>query len=342
MLKHLHLKELLMVMRLMQKRRWGFYLAIIISALCVGSFSIINSFMYKDIMNGIVNEDIGLLKHAVKLVIISLGLACLVNPITSYICAYLSKRTVCDLRINLLQHVLKLPRGYFDTTHSGEILSQMTNDVSVIDQIYDGQLYNVLFHFLVGVAATIVVFKLDWRLSLIMVLFGVLTTFANTAYAKPVGDASGRLQSHLGKATQSFLDIIAGVRVIKLFNINTIILNGFRKENDKVIEEGLYLTKKEAEKSSVNMLLSFLTFLGVLGAGAYMVYYRITDLGTVIAILTLKMQVFCLFEEVGSNFVDLQKSLAGAKRVFNLINEREESITSGIYIEDSKLFVSRP
>jgi len=85
------------------------------------------------------------------------------------------------------------------------------------------------------------------------------------------------------------------------------------------------------------MLLSFLTFLGVLGAGAYMVYYRITDLGTVIAILTLKMQVFCLFEEVGSNFVDLQKSLAGAKRVFNLINEREESITSDIYIEDSKL-----
>jgi len=152
-----------------------------------------------------------------------------------------------------------------------------------------------------------------------------------------VGDASRRLQSHLGKATQRFLDIISGVRVIKLFNINTIILNGFRTENNKVIEEGLYLTKKEAEKSSVNMLLSFLTFLGVLGAGAYMVYYRITDLGTVIAILTLKMQVFCLFEEVGSNFVDLQKSLAGAKRVFNLINEREESITSDIYIEDSKL-----
>lgn len=337
MLKDLHLKELLMVMRLMKERRWYFYLAIMISALCVGSFSIINSFMYKDIMNGIVNKDIELLEHAIKLVVISLILACVVNPISSYVCAYLSKKTVCDLRANLLDHVLKLPRDYFDKIHSGDILSKITNDVSMIDQIYGGQLYNILFHALVGLAATITIFILDLRLASIMVFFGVITTFANTTYAKPVRKSSDKLQSHLGKATQRFLDIVAGVRVIKLFNINKVVVNKFSDANDCVVKEGINLTKKEAEKSSVNMLLSFLTFFGVLGTGSFMVYYNLTDIGTVIAILTLKMQVFCLFEEVGGNIVDIQKSLAGAKRVFDLIYEAEEEHISGVYIEKNEL-----
>ena len=335
MFKSLNLKELGLVMRLMEKKRWYFYITIMISALSVGAFSIINSFVYKDIMNSIVNSDINLLHNAIKLSVISLVLACIVSPIASYICAYISKETIFNLRMSLFDHVIRFPRKFFDTTHSGEILSNMTNDVSGIANIYDGGLYNVIFHFIVGVAATFTIIKLNWQLALIMIFFGILTTLINTTYAKPIGLISDKLQKYLGSGTQRFLDIVAGIRVIKLYNINDIIVDNFNRENDNIVKEGIKLTKKEAEKSSINVLLSSLTFLGVVGPGAFMVYYNTTDIGTVIAILTLKMQVFCLFEEVGGFFVNLQKSLAGAKRVFNLLDKPIEEDVSGIYLEEA-------
>jgi ABC-type multidrug transport system fused ATPase/permease subunit len=337
MFKNLHLKEYLQVMGLMKKKKWLFYITIMICALYVSAFAIVNSFMYKNIINGVVYGNKELLHNALLLISISLLLACVVNPISSYICAYLSKKTVFDLRVNLFNHIMRLPRGYFDNNHSGEILSQMTNDVDKIQSVYDGQLYNVILHFIVGVAATVTILKLDWRLGGIMIMLGVITTIVNTAYAKPIRSISDSTQAHLGKATERFLDIIAGIRVIKLFNINEIIVKKFKEDNDKVINEQIKLTAKEAEVSSMNILLSLLTFVGVLVPGVFMVHYKIIDLGTVIAILTLKMQVFCLFEEFGGFFITIQKSLAGAKRVFKLLDETEERQVTEVYRESANL-----
>lgn len=337
MYNNLHLKEFIKVMNLMKKRKWLYYITIMICALSMSSFAIINSFMYKNIINGVTEGNEKLLYNALILIFISLLLACIVNPISSYICAYLSKKTIFDLRLNILNHIAKLPKEYFDNNHSGDILSQVTNDVDKIESVYDGQLYNVIFHFLVGIAATVTIIKLEWRLALIMIILGVMTTVINTAYAKPMRNVSDRTQLYLGKATQRFIDIMAGIRVIKLYDINDIIIKRFKKNNDNVINEQIKLTSMEAKISSINILLSFLTFFEVLGTGAFMVYYKIIDLGTVVAILTLKMQVFCLFEELGSFFINLQKSLAGAKRVFQLLDVCEEKTMTGVYSESDYL-----
>jgi ABC-type multidrug transport system fused ATPase/permease subunit len=142
-------------------------------------------------------------------------------------------------------------------------------------------------------------------------------------------------------ATRYFVDIIAGIRVIRMFNIGNTILQKYRNENNIVAEKSLERVHENSQMEGANFLLSAFNLVGVLGIGVFMISSGSTDLGTVVAIIALQSGVAFMFTQVGSFFAQLQSSLAGTKRVFELLDEPIESKRYNVEgVPDSRDMVS--
>lgn len=336
MYKNLNIQELwraLDMMRYPKKshRKKKFLINLILAVASVVTFVAVGSLMTKQIVNGVIYGDQELIHQGIYLAILGISLLCIVSPITSYLATRYGKETMLELRAILYSHVIQLPKQYFHENSSGEILSKLTNDLSKFASIYEGELYLVFESFAIGLVSVIITFVLDWRLALVTVILGLATFSVNTLYAKPIRKISLEVQSHLGKTTQRFLDLIVGNRVIKLFNIDRIIVHKFVKENNNLVEKNIKLTKKEAEMDGVNYLLNGAYYLCILGAGGLLVSLGLTDIGTVVAVLSIRLGVGDLFIKFGSCLASLQKSLAGVNRVFELIDESEERVNDQNY-----------
>lgn len=331
MWKSLHLKEFGRAMGLMKKRLWVFNFSCILTGVSSVSVGIINSLMYKNVVNGVVYGEQGLLHTALIMMILSIFLVCVVTPLTSYVSMYICHRTVADLRTNTFAHLLRLPKEYFTSQGSGEIFSRFTNDMNRIKGVYGGDLYYVLQVLMNGVLCLVTIFILEWRLSLVVVTLGVISNLINLKFAQSIGKISEKIQVMLSKTSQKFLDIIAGNRVIKLFNIYSIIVEKFVQENDQLTDAGMKLTRKEAKKDGVNFLLSGISYLGVLGVGAFMIGEKMIDPGTVVALFALRVGVEELFIGVGNSLANLQRSSAGVKRALELMDEAEETMRDDVF-----------
>lgn len=324
MYKNLHIHELRRVLCLMGHRKGKYLFNLIIAVLSVTALVVVNSLTMKKIINGVIYGQAELLTQALYLAFTGITLVCFVSPVTSYRATRYGKETICELRTTCFDHVMQLPKQYFQKSSSGEILSRLTNDLNKFSSIYDGEFYVVLESLAIGSVSMIFTIVLDWRLALVSLLLGLATFTVNTLYAAPINHISRQVQSLVGQATQRFLDLIVGNRVIKLFNIDQIIVNKFVQENCKLMQENVRLTRKEAEKDGVNYLLDGAYFIGILGVGGLFVSRGWADLGTVVAVLSLRGAVGDLFTKFGSCLADLQKSLAGVNRVFEVIDEPTE------------------
>lgn len=315
------IKNLSRLFEMMGRKKYIFFLSVFITSVSVVGVGIINSFIYKNVVNSVFNGQVELFNTAVKLSFISLAFVCIITPFTSFFSMYLCHKTSYEIRTKLYLHLIKLPMIYFNKNGGGEILSKLLNDFNRLKSIYDGQLYQVIFLIMNGSIALIAIIIFDWRLSIVIILLGVLSLFINVLYVKPVRVYSAEIQCKLSKLSQRFIDICFGNRVAKLFNAENIIFERFDKENTDILKENINLVKKEAHRDSINYLFSAFSFISILGIGAFMVAYKLIDPGTVIAIFSLRERVEELFVGVGSSITNIQKSLAGTERILEFIDE---------------------
>lgn len=325
MLKNLHLTEFFRVMGLMKKRIWIYSILLLISCSALASYEIINSFVNKNLLNYAINKHYDLLWQT-----IFFGLAAflttnvLLDPIARYIIRRSIRKTIYEIRLMLVEHIEKLPIGYFDWTHSGEIMSKINNDLAKVSAVYGDNIHRVLLTTMQGIGAIVTMFILEWRLAMIAISIGLLAVFINLLFAKPMRMLSDNIQQHLGVATQYFIDIFSGMHIIKMFNIREIVLKKFTSENNLIASESLKRTTTTAQMNSMNFLLAFFNLIGIICIGAFMLSTRSLDVGTMIAVMTLQSSSNNLFLRLGGFFTGLQTSLAGAARIFELIDEKEE------------------
>lgn len=331
MIKDFHLKELTRVLRLMGKRKWTFLISCFMASVSTAALVIVNSIMYKQAINGAIYGDFMLLRKALLLMIAALIMICIVSPVTSYLSNYFAKKTMLNIRVNTFSHVLKLPTKYFAKQGRGDVLSRLTNDLNKIGAVYEGELFQALYDITIGLGGLITVFILDWRLAIVVVVLGTITSIVNSMYAKSFRQISQRIQGRLAKLTQKFLDLFGGNSTIKLFNVESLMIDKFAKENGEIAKENINLVKKECEKESISYLMSAITSLGVLGTGAIMISSGFSDLGTVVAVFYLIPAVDDLFIKAGSSLANIQKSLAGVNRAFELMDQQKEEVPPSSY-----------
>ncbi|WP_165043266.1 ABC transporter ATP-binding protein [Dysgonomonas sp. ZJ709] len=301
--------------------------------------NLLGSYMLRPIINDyIIPRDFeGLAKILIVLVIVYL-----VGVVAVYIQYRLlnkiGQRTVTRMRVDLFNKMEKLPIKYFDRNQHGDLMSRYTND---IDRISDA-LTDSLSDMLSSALTLIGILCLMLYISPILTLVAMITVPLMFLSAKLIVKRSSKYfkaqQETLGDVNGYIEEMISGQKVVKVFGHEKKIEADFDKLNQALNEKSEKAQFYSGMMMPVMQNLNTLNFVIITIAGALLAIFRGFDVGGLAAFLQYSRQFGRPINELASLYNSIQAAIAGAERIFQVIDESPEKVddSDAIILRDVK------
>ena len=273
---------------------------------------------------GVVETAAGALGLPVLLVAAAALFSSLMSYVQQYIIATVGEELTLSLRQDVSAKLNRLPLRYFDGHKTGDIMSRVTNDlekVSSVMQVGLMQLVSAVFTIALAAAAMVM---LSPRLFLV-VLVSLALSMTATGYVSALAQrAYGGNMAAMGALTGKVEELYAGNRVVKVFNRQAAML-----EEAEALNEAQFRAQRRAQFADYAIypairVLGQLGFIATAVLGGGMALGGAITLGTVQAFLQYVNQIAEPVTEASYVITSLQAAIAGAERVFALLDEEEE------------------
>ena len=302
-------------------------------ALLLLAFQVQIALLFLALFNAIqVGEFTEIVRPIIRFSIMILVLIAVI-PLFSYLKAKAAIYTTGEIRRQVFNKLSVLPIKRFKETHSAELSSVATNDIVEVEKVYDQLFFVFAIQLINGVGAGIVMFFIEWRLAIVALIAGMITFITNILYAKRLRSVSRSVQDHLGSLNTKLSNILAGLNVIRVFNIQRFVLKIFDKSNQDTYKVSKTRVKRQAAIDALNTLVFSISFAGITLIGGFLVLEGIIMLGVIVAVVQLQNNVLELVQGLGRFITNMQASLAAGDRIFELLdseNEPESYVLEGI------------
>lgn len=239
--------------------------------------------------------------------------------------ARLAQRTVHRIREDMFSRLEQLPVSFFDTHSHGELMSTFTNDVDMLNQTLEQSVSQILISIVSVVGTFIMMLVLSPTLTMIVVgmlilMFGVIR-FVGSRSAKNFRRQQARLADMNGYVEE----MMSGQKVVKVFNYEERSIEDFSKRNDELRE-----ASSEAATYGVMLMpimgnLTFVLYSLVSMVGGLLILRNILSVGNLAAFLQYTRTFSRPITMVSNQFNMLFAALAGAERIFAIIDEEIET-----------------
>ena len=239
----------------------------------------------------------------------------------------IAQGTLKKIRDTMFAKMQKLPIRYFDTIPHGDVMSHYTNDTDTLEQMISQSMPQLVSSILSLIAVTISMFVLSWQLTLFIFVFVAIMLRVTMSITKRSGSYFIGQQETLGKVNGYIEEMINGQKVVKVFNYEDRAKENFDKLNEKLFDNMVNANK------FANILMPILNNLGnieyVLVAilGAFLaISGKVPSLtiGTIASFLALTRSFNQPIKNVSSQANTVVMAIAGATRIFKLIDEEPE------------------
>lgn len=320
MLEKTSKNDFIRTISLLGSKIWVYFLAALVSSIVIAyGFNMVLAFIQRNVMDAAYSGQGDLLVRALFLAGITFFVGTPLWMVTQYTVASISKKTMTRSRIRMFEQIVKLPVDRFDSQHSGDLISRSTNDLNVIERIYQDLIPGLLFGFILGVVGVILIMIMDWRLGLLALAIGMLILLASTTMAGPLRERGELIQRSLGGVTERLTDLLQGLQVTKMFHLENTTHQLFEEKNAEWAEATIRQASLQAIFDALNVFFEWMRSLGTLAFGLYFLVNGHGTLGTIVAAIHLQGNAGFLFSNLGHFITQIQSSLAGAGRVFEVM-----------------------
>ena len=264
-------------------------------------------------------------------IILAVGVAC--NYATNRVMINVSQGTMLRIRTRLFSNMEKLPIKYFDTHAHGDIMSVYTNDVDTLRQLL-GQSIPTIVDSVVTVVMTFVsMVTLSWQMTIISLIMLGVSMLVSAKLAARAGKGFVAQQRTLGALNGYIEEMTSGQRVVKVSNHEQQCTAAFRQLNEELRDAATSANSTTNVMGPVNNNLGHISYVvcAVLGAAASIAGIIPLQLGGLVTFLTLNRNISRPISQVSQQMNSIVMALAGAKRVFEMMDETPE-IDNG-YVE---------
>jgi len=240
--------------------------------------------------------------------------------VQTYIMQYTGQRAMFDLRRQLMGHLQRLDLSFFDRNPVGRLVTRVTTDVDVLNDLFSSGLVNILGDVLVLVFILAIMFSFSPMLTLVMLgamPFVILTTII---FRRTVTESYRRIRVAIARINAYLQEHITGIVVLQLFN-------GERRssrEFEAVNREHLNAYKKAITAYGwfypVVEFISMVALAGILTWGGVRVRAGTLTLGVVVAFLQYGLRFFRPIQDLSEKYNILQGAMASSERIFKLLD----------------------
>jgi len=238
-----------------------------------------------------------------------------------YFVGMAGQEVMATIRDEIFQKIQRLSLSYFDKNDAGDLMSRLVNDVDVLNQFF-GQ---GLTQFVGGVIRMIILgfamFMLDWRLALATLSVVPLMILVSNYLSRLARRAFRKSRESLGEVSTELEEGISGVKVAQAFNRAEANAERFAELNRRNKDANVGAVGISAAFAPAMEVLNALAITIVAGYGGYMALNDVISVGVVVAFLEFVRRFFFPVQQIAQLWVLVQSALAGAERIFNLLDE---------------------
>jgi len=235
------------------------------------------------------------------------------------------QRTVMALRTDVENKVHRLPLSYFDSRQRGELLSRVTNDVDNIQASVSMTISQLLTSVLTIVAVLVAMLTISPLLTLITVLTVPLSLWVTRAIARRSQRMFVAQWSNTGRLNAHIEETYSGFTVVKTFGHRAAAQDKFRDLNDDVYHASFGAQFFSGLVSPATTFIGNLSYVAVAVIGGYQIATGQITLGSIQAFIQYVRQFNQPLTQVAGMYNTLQSGVASAERVFDFLDEPEES-----------------
>ena len=269
--------------------------------------------------------DLPGLARLLGLMIASYIIAAAGTWLQAYLMAGVAQRAVRDMRRDLFARLQTLPLRFFDQRSHGELMSRLTNDVDNVSNVLASSFSQLLSSLFGLVGVIIIMFLLNRLLAAVALSVMPLTYVLTRFIAKRTRQGFRETQQSLGALNGIIEETITGERTVKAFVREQTTLDNFAVINQRL--------RKVAQRARIfasfmGPLMNMVNYLGlaiVASAGGWLAVLGMATVGEIASFVNYAGRLGFPLNQIANLFTSIQSALAGAERVFELMDELPET-----------------
>ncbi|MDG1842994.1 MAG: ABC transporter transmembrane domain-containing protein [Nitrospinaceae bacterium] len=236
---------------------------------------------------------------------------------------------VVHVREKLFSHIHKLPFNFFENNESGQLISRLINDVAIMQSTVTRTIKELVQNSFTLIALLGWVFYLKWDWALISILIIPVMVLPISNIARKLKKLSHKGQEILADISSTIVESFSGIKLVRAFGMESVEEKKFNSYSNNFLR----VTKKNVKYMEITS--PFLEVLGVISAsvilwyGGFQVLTDKVSQGTFIAFIVGLFMMYTPVRILLKIFASFQVSIAGAERVFSILDLEEEKVKEG-------------
>jgi len=244
----------------------------------------------------------------------------------SYLQTYLKSHVMwsvlMDIRNHLCEHLLPQSLSYFENRKSGELISRLTNDITAtqfgLSILFDSVLLQPM-RLLCGLGLA---FYFTWKLSLFTFVLFPIVIIPVLVFGRKIKKYGSKSLMHLGELTDAMREMFSGIRIVKAFKMEDEEIVEFKNLNSRFFRRMMQTVKAKALNTSTTEFIYSLGLAAIIIVGGYVITTNKISPGSLGGFVTVTaFLILPSVKKLAKSYAKLQESLAGASRVFELLDQ---------------------
>ena len=261
----------------------------------------------------------------------------------SKLMVYVTQGTMRSLRIDVFSHMESLPIKFFDTHSHGDIMSVYTNDIDTLRQMISQSMIQLFSSTITIVSVLASMISISIPLTLLTLVMVVVMFVVSGKIGSKSGKYFTAQQQDLGKVNGYIEEMVNGQKVVKVFNHEGKAVEEFNELNDKLFDSAYNANKFANILMPINAQLGNISYVLCAIVGAVLAFNNFAGLtlGGLVAFMTFNKNFSQPINQISMQLNSIIMALAGAERIFNLLDEKPEEDNGYVSLVNAKVVGGR-
>ncbi|WP_150283606.1 ABC transporter ATP-binding protein [Rummeliibacillus sp. TYF-LIM-RU47] len=256
---------------------------------------------------------------SISFLVVAILAQALASGFSIYLLNRIGQTVVASIRDRLWKKLLVLPVSYFDEHPSGETVSRMTNDTSVVKDLISDHLANFVAGIISIVGSIIVLFILDWKMTLVMFIAIPIAAAILVPLGKKMYKIAKGTQDETAKFTAVLQQVLSEIRLVKSSNAEEVEYANGRRGITNLFNFGLREAKAQSLIGPIISLVMMTLLVLLLGYGGMRVSSGALTAGSLVAFIMYLFQIIMPMAQMASFFTHFQKATGATERIIDIL-----------------------
>ncbi|MCX6828720.1 MAG: ABC transporter ATP-binding protein [candidate division Zixibacteria bacterium] len=244
-----------------------------------------------------------------------------------YITMFIGQKVQYDIRMQIFTHLQKLHLAFFDRNPVGRLVTRVTNDVNVLDELFSSGLVSVFGDIITLFGIIIALLYYNWLLALITFAVLPILIFATALFRRKVRNIYREVRTRLARLNAFTQEHITGMTIIQLFTREKAIFGKFTDINRDLREVNLRSIYYYAVFFPAVEIISSVSLALLLYYGGFQIAAGALTFGELVAFIQLVQRFYNPIRDLSEKYNILQASMASSERIFKLLDTKPEIIS---------------